>query len=48
MFDFENVDMDVSSSRGTPTPPRSDQPRGTLFESLPSLVASEVTGGLGR
>ena len=46
MFDFEALDMDVSSDRGSSTPPRLDLPRGTLFESSPSLVASEVTGGV--
>jgi hypothetical protein len=45
MFDFEDVVMDVSPSRGAPSPPPLDQPRGTLFASSPSLVASEVTGG---
>ena len=48
MFDFEALDMDVSSDRGSSTPPRLDLPRGTLFESSPSLVASEVTGGFGE
>ena len=46
MFDFEDVDMDVTSSRGaSSTPPCSDLPCDTLFKSSPSLVASEVTRG---
>jgi hypothetical protein len=47
MFDFEDVAMDVSLRRDAPSPPPSVQPRGTLFASSPSLVASEVTGGSG-
>jgi hypothetical protein len=47
MFDFEDVAMDVSLRRDAPSPPPSVQPRGTLFASSPSLVASEVTGGFG-
>jgi hypothetical protein len=46
MFDFEDVVMDAPSSEGVATPLRSVQPRGTLFESSPPLVASEVTGGV--
>jgi hypothetical protein len=45
MFDFEDVLMDVASSAGATSPLRTDQPRGTLYESSP-LVASEVTGGV--
>jgi hypothetical protein len=45
MFEFDDAAMDVSSSLEGVTPLRSDQPRGTLYGSSPSLVASEVTGG---
>jgi hypothetical protein len=49
LFDFEEVVMDVSTSLGvasTPSPASvDDQPLGTLYESSPVFVASEVTGG---
>jgi hypothetical protein len=45
MFDFEDLVMDVSCGGGSTSPSWPDQPRGTLFESLPSLVVSEATGG---
>jgi hypothetical protein len=49
VFDFEEVDMDISSSRGAAMPPSLDQPRGALFDSSPSLVALEAThGGLAK
>ena len=44
------MDMDISSSKrgGVITPPRVDQPCGTIFEILPSLIASEVMRGMGK
>ena len=50
MFDFEDVMMDVPAGLGVAVPPPRlsgtiDHPLGTLYESSPSYVVSEVTGG---
>ena len=53
LFDFADVSMDVVPGGEVASPParRSTtvaQPLGTLFESSPAYVASEVTGGEGK
>ena len=53
LFDFDDVTMDVVPGVAISTPPprlsvQVDQPLGTLSESLPAFVASEVRGGAGK
>ena len=53
LFDFEDLAMDVPAPGSIASSPVRlsdpvDQPRGTLFMSSPTYVASEVAGGAGK